>query len=930
MNVYVRNVSVLFLTLIILVCMPRQGWAVDAPGWQAIQQAKDYRDAGKLRAAVIELKNTLQQNPENIEARLLLGQTYLQMHKGPQAEKELRRARQLGLDRSAVAVPLAEAYLLQGKFFELLEQTTIADGFSDDIMAEIYALRGEAQLAKGDLDEATGTLQQSLNLRPKLSRALLAQTRLAMVEGDRKTATDNVAQVLARDSKNVTAWSLSGDLAQSQGDFAEAEVAYSQAMDNSYEHSLVQLKRALVRIELDDYAGAAADVEALKKIVSDHPSVNYVDGLLSFRQRDAAKAQVAFDRVLNQQPRNLLAMFYLGASNFQLGRLEQAEYYLERYVTARPSADRARILLGMTRLQTGDFEAVETVLRPALASRPDDPLVLKTLGQALVAQGKGKEGNEYLARAVVLQPGSAGDRVDLAISLLQLGQEAAGIKELETAINLNPDMRQADILLVREYLQAGEFDQALLATERLQAKWPDSPAPLILKGMAYAGKGLAEKTRAAFEQALKIQPGEPSAAANLAALALNEGDAEKARIYFQQVLKHHPGHLQTLLKLARMESQLGNELESRARMDEAIRANPEALQPRILLARVQLGEGKPLNALTTLRGAQGKYSDNPVFLVVLGEAQVATGEAASAVISFRKLTELRPQSAQAYYLLANAYAASKNQSGLREALFKGLTLQPEHPLAGSVMALYAASASTPPEVAKRIDELKQILPDHSEVAKLEGDLALRQSEYGRAIKIFSGLLERFPEDGMSTLKLAQAYWQAGDQEKHLNTLRYRLTQQPQDVAAQFMLANSYLQLQRNTDARSAFSKILELRPNNILALNNLAWLLREDNSEQALVYAEKANSLNPGDPLVMDTMGVILLQQGKAKRAAEVLSEAAKKRPDMLSIRYHLAQAQTQQGDRLQAEKELRRILKDGRKFSGRQAAQALLAELEK
>jgi len=933
MKVYSKSSSAfgaLFLSLVILAGISGQAWAADPPDWQSVQQAKDYRDAGKLDAAVIEFKNALQENPENIEARLLLGQTYLQMNKAPEAEKELRRARQLGLDRSAVVVPLAEAYLMQGKFFELLEHTTVSDGLSDDINAAIYAFRGEAHLAEGDLADAAAALQQSLNLRPKLSWALLAQARLAMIKGDRETASDNVNKVLDSDPTNAIGWSLSGDMAQSQGNLAEAEAAYSQAMQNSFEHSLVQLKRALIRIELNDYAGAAGDVEALKKLVPDHPGVNYADGLLSFRQRDVAKAQDAFERVINQQPRNLSAMFYLGTTSYMQGNLEQAEHYLERYVVARPSAARASTLLGMTRLQGGDFKAVESALRPVLASRPDDPLVLKTLGKALVAQGKVEEGNEYLAKAVALQPDSAGDRVDLAISLLRLGQEEAGIKELETAIDLNPDMRQADILLIREHLQAGEFDQALTAAERLADKWADSAAPVILKGMAFAGKGELEKTRAAFEQALKIQPGEASAAANLAALELKDGNTEKARGYYQQVLKHYPGHLQTLLKLARMESQLGNEKESRARVDEAIRTNPGALQPRVLLARVQLGEGKPLNALSTLKEVENKYSDNPTLLLLLGESQLGAEQVASAVRTFQKWVELRPTSAQAHYMLATAYSENKDQAGLREALFNGLELQPNHPMSGRVMALYVASTSGVQESVKRVEELKQVQPEHSMVASLEGQLTMKQGKPDKAIAIYSRLHDSFPENGAWVMKLAQAQWLAGKREQHLATLTDWLKNTPADVSAQFMLANSYLKLERKTEATAAFAKLVELAPNNVLALNNLAWLLRETNPEKALAYAEKADSLNPGDPLVMDTMGVILVQQGKAKRATEVLSEAAKKRPEMLSIKYHLAQAQAAQGDKLQARKVLQRILKDGRDFPEKHEAQAFLAELER
>jgi len=922
-------VSALYAFFLFIAIQPGQAVAtMNPPGWEDTQKAKGYRDSGKLPSAVIEFKNALQKNPNNAEARLLLGQTYLQMGKYPEAEKELRRARKLILDKSPVIIPLGEALLKQGKVSELFEQVTISDNFADSLKAEIYALRGEAFLAEGNLDKADSALKQSLKFKPKLNRALLVQVRLAMINRNLDLARDKLEQVLSDKPDSVLGWSLSGDLQQIRGDYTKAEEAYSKAMQYSYEHSAVQLKRALVRIELKDYAGAASDITALKKLIVNNPGVNFAEGLLSFRQKDAAKAQAAFERVLNQQPRNMMAIFYLGVSNYALGNMAQAENYLQRFTSTRPKSIKASILLGLTRLQTGDFEGVEKVLRPVLAIRKNDPIVLNTLGKALVAQGKNKEGNEYLSKAVSLQPDSASDRVDLAISLLNMGEDESGINELETAIELNPNLRQADMLVIQTYLQNGEFDKALAASDRLAAKWPDSSAPLTLKGMAYAGKEDLEKARIAFTQALKKQPGEPSAAGNLAVLELSLGHADKARGYYQQVIEHYPDHLKTLLKLAQLESQLGNEVKARFWLDEAIKTNPDALQPRLMLARVELGKGKATNALASLRQVEDKYKNNPAFIVLQGESQMADGQAASAVKTFQKLVNVRPNLAEAHYKLAFAYSANNDQAGLKEALFSGLKLQSNHPQAGRVMALYVSSAANLEESAKRVAELANVEPEHKRVLDLKAQLALKQSKPKEALAIYKDLQKRFPDEGALVLKLAQAQWLVGNRKGHFKTLSSWLKSHPNDVAAQFMLANAYLQLEQNDDAKKAFTKVIELTPNNVVALNNLAWLLRESDSEKALMYAEKAQQLNPKDAGIMDTLGVILLEQGKTERAVTVLQKAASIRPDMLTIKYHLATALVKHGKKETARNELSWILKDKKDFPEREKAQALFADL--
>jgi len=47
-----------------------------------IQRAKNFENKGNLKGSIIELKNAIQNNPDNAQARLLLGQVYLKNRNG--------------------------------------------------------------------------------------------------------------------------------------------------------------------------------------------------------------------------------------------------------------------------------------------------------------------------------------------------------------------------------------------------------------------------------------------------------------------------------------------------------------------------------------------------------------------------------------------------------------------------------------------------------------------------------------------------------------------------------------------------------------------------------------------------------------------------------------------------------------------------------
>ena len=74
-----------------------------------------------MRKICLELKNAVKADSKHAGARWQLAQVYLAIENGPAAEKELKRARDLGVEMASVAIPLGESLLLQAKYRELLD-----------------------------------------------------------------------------------------------------------------------------------------------------------------------------------------------------------------------------------------------------------------------------------------------------------------------------------------------------------------------------------------------------------------------------------------------------------------------------------------------------------------------------------------------------------------------------------------------------------------------------------------------------------------------------------------------------------------------------------------------------------------------------------------------------------------------------------------
>jgi tetratricopeptide (TPR) repeat protein len=144
--------------------------------------AQNYLEKGDVPAAIIQLKNAIETDPDNAMFRFALGTAYLQLGNSRSAAVELEAARQAGFDLTQLAAPLAQAYLLQGRYEDLLASLPAA-GQSDALASDILVFRGYAHLGLGQLDDADRSFSSAIDLNPGSMRAHVGRAQLLLQRG---------------------------------------------------------------------------------------------------------------------------------------------------------------------------------------------------------------------------------------------------------------------------------------------------------------------------------------------------------------------------------------------------------------------------------------------------------------------------------------------------------------------------------------------------------------------------------------------------------------------------------------------------------------------------------------------------------------------------------------------------------------------------
>ena len=157
-----------------------------------------------------------------------------------------------------------------------------------------------------------------------------------------------------------------------------------------------------------------------------------------------------------------------------------------------------------------------------------------------------------------------------------------------------------------------------------------------------------------------------------------------------------------------------------------------------------------------------------------------------------------------------------------------------------------------------------------------------QKRFGELREICSAFLSNKEQNLSKVLIVASILSDADSKEfkgEALKLFEHALNISPTTIEASLGLASTLYQLGEVDRAKTIYQKLLEQHPDNIRALNDLAWILQEhdQNYSEALTLANRGLSLSLNNLHLLDTRGTIFLNMedrlADAKKDFEKLVE---------------------------------------------------------
>lgn len=892
-----------------------------------IASGKEFLAKNDIKAATIQFKNALQQNPNLGEARFLLGKALLESGDDAGAEIELRKALELKYSSEQTIPLLANALLGSGQAKKLIDEFSETELPAGVLTSSFQTALSRAYLAQGNAEAAATALNKALAAQPDFAPALLTKARQKAAEKDFPGALAVIDGLLSKSPSDHEALLLKGTLLGAQGDGAGALEFYRKALvarpDFMLAHSAI-ISNLLNQGKLDD---AGKELEVLKQAAPQHPQTYFLAAQLAYQKKDYKSARELNQQLLKIAPTNPGALQLAGATEYQLGAYLQAESYLSKALQQFPEFSLARRLLIASYLRSGQPAKALNALQPILNDIDKDPVLLSLAGQAYLQNGDPKKAEEYLTKASKLDPKDPSKRTSMALAQMAQGEISTALGELEE-ISASDKGTTADLAIIAAYLRSNEPDKALKAIEILDKKQPNNPATYNLQASAYLIKKDTVGARRSFEKALMVNPAYFPAALGLARMDITDNKPEDARKRFEAILAVDPKNASAMLALADLRVAAGGTPADVAELiSKAVNSNPTELAPRLALIDFYLRTKDAKKAVAAAQDGLAAIPDKPELLDALGRAQEAAGDLNQALAAYSKLAIMQPTSPLASMRMANVHMANKDKEESIKSLRKALEIKPDLLEAQRALILISLETNKPQDALTVAREVQKQRPGEAAGFVLEGDIQAAGKNWPEAVAAYRSTLKYSAAPELA-VKMHSALRAAQNRVEADKLAAAWLKDHPKDVAFRIYLGDIATSAKDYVAAAQYYRSAVEIQPNNALALNNLAWVSGLLKSPKALEYAEKANQIAPNQPAFMDTQAMLMAAKGDKAGAINLLRKALEIAPQAAPVRLNLAKTLISAGRKDEARSELETLAKLGDKFPGQAEVASLQKEL--
>src|SRR5882762_1261119 len=459
--------------------------------------AELYAKTGRIRDAVVEAQDIIKRNPNNLEARRLLGRIYLRSLGDMQAGSGSESVLKLAIDQYEQIIRLQP------------------DSMDD------HLLLGRLYRLNNDLQKAENEFKTAVKLQPDSEEAVTTLAYLYNEEGDATRAV-HVLSSVPDAGRSAKMYSALGYTYEQQKQYKEAINAYRHAIELDRDN--LDAIRGLAQNLMNDGQTNAA-LEQYKVIADANPEDAQTYLHMAEIYRKTGKFDLALENLKKAETmvQDSIEVPYNEAAVYQAqGRYDEAAQTLQDLLKKTEKPDnsytqgernnRAVFLerLGTVYRDEGKYPESVEVFRKMIALGDDN--AVRGYQQVIDTYREAKQWQQATAvakEAVQKLPNDRGLHMVYAAQLADTGQPDKALADVRTLLKGTPEDRDVYITLAQMNTRLKRWDdaqQALDKAEQVSTKPDDKEYVYFLRGSSLERQKKYEQAEEMFRKVLANDP----------------------------------------------------------------------------------------------------------------------------------------------------------------------------------------------------------------------------------------------------------------------------------------------------------------------------------------------------------------------------------------------------------------------------------------
>jgi tetratricopeptide (TPR) repeat protein len=480
---------------------------------------------------------------------------------------------------------------------------------------------------------------------------------------------------------------------------------------------------------------------------------------------DVGRAEITFQSVLKDDPRNVDALTDLGSIFEQQGRLEEAEPLLARAVKLQPASAATHLEWAsvLARLHRYGEAAAALAGVPTPAPRLQRIAYERLKASVDLGMGDAKAAAHEMERALELAPGDKNLQLATGMAECEAGAWTAAIAHLAPAFAGNHDPSSGLALLQAELATHADHTSTLKELASLDLPPAERLSFQVRLGETLSHAALHAEAVQAFQKAIENGP-------------------ERADLYFDLALAQ--------FEAGQMDAALGSAQHSRTLGDSA---NLESL-----IGDIEEAQGDSLDAVHSYQAAVALAPDQEQYRLVLGLELLRHGTFEAALTVFQQTVNLFPKSTRARVAVGLTYYFLEQYPEAVKVLLEASQMSPKSELAFDYLGeIQLQQPGTPdPAAVREICLYADSHPDGAEGLAYCGALELRIEHDRGGAAPSSGTLERLqraarliPDNATARCGLGQALEWSQQWREAETQMQACIRLRPDSVEAHYRMAN---------------------------------------------------------------------------------------------------------------------------------------------